>query len=59
MPMPSVMYYIADILHNLLRVVPQIFLQTVQDNCDEEQLKQVGQWCYENSSLIISNDIYL
>ena len=57
--MPSVMYYIADILHNLLRVVPQIFLHTVQENCDEEQLKQVGQWCYENLSLIISDDIYL
>jgi hypothetical protein len=53
------MYYIADILHNLLRVVPQIFLHTVQENCDEEELKQVGQWCYENLSLIISDDIYL
>jgi hypothetical protein len=63
MPMPNIMYYIADVVHNLKRVVPQInlhrvvpqtFLHTVQENCDEEQLKQVGQWCYKNSSLIIS-----
>jgi hypothetical protein len=57
--MPSVLFYIVDILHNLLRVVPQIFLHTVQENCDEEQLKEVGQWCYENLSLILSDDIYL
>jgi hypothetical protein len=59
MPMPSVLFYIADILHSLLRVVPRIFLHTAQENCDEEQLKEVGQWCYENLSLIISDDIYL
>jgi hypothetical protein len=39
-------------------VVPQIFLHTVQENLDEEQLKQVGQWRYENLSMIISDDIY-
>jgi hypothetical protein len=53
------MYYIADILQNLLGVVPHILLHTVQENCDEEQLKHVGQWCYENLSLTISDDIYL
>jgi hypothetical protein len=53
------MFYIADILHNLLRVVPQIFLHTVPENCDEEQFKEVGQWCYENLSMTISDDIYL
>jgi hypothetical protein len=58
MPMPSVMFYIADILQNLLRVVPQFSLHTVQENCDEEQLKHIGQWCYENLSLIIGDDIY-
>jgi hypothetical protein len=46
MPMPNVLFYIADIMHNLLRMVPQIFLHTVQESCDEEQLKEVGQWCY-------------
>jgi predicted transport protein len=59
MPMPNGMFYIADILHNLLRVVPQIFLPTVQEKCHEEQLKEVGQWCYDNVSLTIKGDIYL
>jgi hypothetical protein len=59
MPMPSVLLYIGDILHKLLRVVPQTFLHTVQENCGEEKLKKVGQWCYENLSLSISDDIYL
>jgi hypothetical protein len=59
MPMPSVLFYITNNMHTLLRVVPQFFLHTVQENCDEEQLKKVGQWCYENLSLIIGDDIYL
>jgi hypothetical protein len=46
------MYYIADIMHNLLRVVPHAYLHTVHENCDEDQLKQVEQWCYESLSLI-------
>jgi predicted transport protein len=57
--MPSVLFYIADIMHNLLRVVPQIFLHTAEENCHEKQLKEVGQWCYENLSVIITDDIYL
>jgi hypothetical protein len=28
MPMPSVMFYIADIRHSLLKVVPKTFLHT-------------------------------
>jgi hypothetical protein len=56
--MPGVMYYIADIMHNLMKVVPPIFLHTIKVNCDEEQLYQVGQWCYEKLSLIISDVIY-
>jgi hypothetical protein len=59
MPMPSVMFYIVDILRNLLRLMPQIFLLTLQENCDVEQLKEVGQWCSETLSLIIIDDIYL
>jgi hypothetical protein len=57
-PMPNIMYYITDTMHNLLRVVPQIFLHTVQENCDGEHLKHVRQWCYEKLSLSISDDIY-
>eukprot|EP00873_Tetraselmis_striata_P029502 jgi/Tetstr1/449766/TSEL_036831.t1 len=57
--LPSVLFYIADILHNLLRVVPQIFLHTVSENCDKEQLQVVGQYCYDHLKLIISEDIYL
>jgi hypothetical protein len=57
--MLNVMYYIADIVHNLLRVVPPIFLHTVQANYDEEQLKEVGQRCYANLSQIRSDDIHL
>jgi hypothetical protein len=59
MPMLSVPFHIAYILHNLLGVVPQIFLHTVQENCDEEQLKEVGQWCYEKLPQIMSDNIYL
>jgi hypothetical protein len=47
---PCQVFYIADILHNLLRVVPQIFLHTMQAKCDKEQLKDVGQWTQENVS---------
>jgi hypothetical protein len=59
MPMPSVMLYIANIQHNLLKVVPQIFLHTVQENCDEDHLKEVRQRCYKNLPMIISDDIYI
>eukprot|EP00873_Tetraselmis_striata_P004163 jgi/Tetstr1/424427/TSEL_001448.t1 len=55
----AVMYYIADILHNMLRVVPQIFLHTIQEHCTTEKLQEVGQWCYNNLKLVISEDIYL
>eukprot|EP00873_Tetraselmis_striata_P009492 jgi/Tetstr1/429756/TSEL_001932.t1 len=57
--LPTVMYYIADILHNMLRVVPQIFLHTIQEHCTAEKLQEVGQWCYDNLKLVISEDIYL
>jgi hypothetical protein len=59
MPMPNILFCIVDILHNLLRVVPEIFLHTVQENYNEEHLKEVGQWCYKNLSPFISDDIYL
>jgi hypothetical protein len=36
-----------------------VFFSYRTKNCDEEQLKQVRQWCYENSSMIINDDIYL
>jgi hypothetical protein len=36
MPMLSVLFYIADIMHNIPRVVPLTFLNTTQENCDEE-----------------------
>eukprot|EP00873_Tetraselmis_striata_P022397 jgi/Tetstr1/442661/TSEL_030755.t1 len=57
--LPTMTYYIADILHNMLRVVPQIFLHTIQEHCTAEKLQEVGQWCYDNLKLVINEDIYL
>ena len=55
----SISLYVIDVLHLVLRLVPQIFRQTVQQNTGKEQLQAVAQWCYENLDVVISDKVYL
>ena len=50
---------IMDTLHNVLRVVPVIYRQTVSANLDKKGLEKVAQWVYEQCKVIISSDVAL
>ena len=52
-------FYILDVLHLILRMVPQLFRQTVQANCDPGALSVVAQWCSDDLDIIISDTVAL
>ena len=55
----DVLHYIIDVLHLILRTVPQIFRQTVQANCDPGALGDVAQWCFDVLDIVISDSVAL
>ena len=50
---------IVDTLHNVLRVVPVIYRQTIAANVDKEGLEKIAQWIYDKLKVIVSSDVAL
>lgn len=49
-------FYIIDVLHLVLRVVPAIFRQTVATNCDKVKMDRLAQHMRDVHDIIISSD---
>eukprot|EP00873_Tetraselmis_striata_P041613 jgi/Tetstr1/461877/TSEL_006955.t1 len=52
----SILDYIVDILHLMLRVVPQIFEHTISKHCDQDKLIKLVEWMEEKFKVKLSRN---
>ena len=55
----EMIFKIIETLHLILHVVPLLFRQTVQANCNDATLEKVAQWLYEKCDIIINDKVAL
>jgi hypothetical protein len=53
--LPTHLHYFVVTLHNPLRTVPTIFLDTIHANVTKEKMKLVAQFCYDEHGIKIVN----